>query len=159
VNKDIAIKKLNLSERNEFESVELSLGAEAVGIKEGLVVSKDYEHLVNEKEAKVLAVCLRMTLVSKRPLLKGQNTLSTFTVPPGKYANRNPIKIFQQNSSVYACPSDYLVTHAFTIAETTQDYEVFYHLLEEHLGLSREEIEKHAWEGVGKDLEGLERLD
>lgn len=71
VNKDIGINKLNISEEGNFESVELSLGEGKIPVKQGLIVSKDYEHLVNQKEAKVKSLCLRMTLITKKTLTKG----------------------------------------------------------------------------------------
>ena len=95
VNDDLEVQEIRTnSESGVIESIEINYNDTAVKIKEGggLIAghhSKDMlETLIKKKESVSVEVtqsiskCLRLTLISKLPILSSVESLGTFIIPP-----------------------------------------------------------------------------
>ena len=47
-------------------------------------------------ERKLLTQCMRMTIITKKPIMKDQRDLGTYLIPPfnENFKNENPIRVF-----------------------------------------------------------------
>ena len=73
-----------------------------------------------------------MTLITKKPLLKGFESLTTFTIPPFSKGvdNKNPIRIYQQNFHIDACPrGSFLILMNIEVTNLENDRKSLYNLL------------------------------
>lgn len=96
----------------------------------GVIVSTQYLDTLKELipefsyEIESTSQCLRMTLLSKKPLV--DDSLSTFTISPGTYDNKNPIRIYQQNHFIEATPrGTYLIMLSMVFDDYSQAQETF----------------------------------
>lgn len=92
------------------------------------------KELVPDFEYKVETTthCLRMTILSKKPLIIAQKAkeqgqdwgnLSTFTVPAHTFGNQNPIRLYQQNHHTESSPyGTYLILVAMQVSNKGLDF-------------------------------------
>jgi hypothetical protein len=83
-------------------------------------------------ERQVKATMLRMSIVTREPLLK--EGLATFVLPPGSFCNAHPIRIYQQNELTQATPGGYHLLLLSTL-EGDNEWEPFRCVLERFFGL------------------------
>jgi len=106
--------------KEAVESIEINYNDLPITIPPGGAIIQGYHYRsilqnrlgLKDGQPKKPIQCLRTTLITKKPLLghaQENNKLCTFTVPPqtieqGGFGNVNPIRIYQQNHFIEACP-------------------------------------------------------
>ena len=146
MNEDLKLQGLSVGEDGRFQSLQMSfsklvskedIDENPVVSKKGLVVGPEYYEWVRAQgvavpERQVKATMLRMTLVTREPLLK--EGLATFVLPPGSFSNAHPIRIYQQNELTQATPGGFHLLLLSTL-EGDNDWEPFRTLLDRFFGL------------------------
>ena len=138
VNTEVDIEKCNFkfneeTNMKEFDSIEYNYNATPVRAKKGILIGSDYQDWVLKEAgltasaSKKMISCVRVMLISKEPLSPDlSERIATFVYPPGTFsdeasglANKHPIRVFQLDSSIMACPQDlYLIMAIMQLDES-----------------------------------------
>ena len=124
VNDEVEVSKCNFTPDEAdptklcFDSVEYSYNETPLRPKKGILVGSDYQDWflrqanvqIDPSLIKKVSVA-RLTVLTYKPLVADLSTgVATFVYPPGTFkgiddnTNRHPIRLFQFNSSMLACP-------------------------------------------------------
>ena len=125
VNDEVELEKCNFEADPEnagklkFDSIEYNYNMTPLRPKKGILVGSDYQEWflkqagvqLGEQDGVKKVSCARVTVLTYQPLCEDLSVgVATFVYPPGTFnvrdnlTNRHPIRVFQLNSSMMACP-------------------------------------------------------
>ena len=126
VNSEVDISRCNFEQdpndpsKKTFTSIEYSYNPTPLRPKKGILIGSDYQEWflkqaniqLDASQVKTTS-CVRLTVLTYQPLVQDLSVnIATFVYPPGTFTvaeqgnvtNRHPIRVFQMNSSLMACP-------------------------------------------------------
>eukprot|EP00347_Sterkiella_histriomuscorum_P015294 403357571 len=126
---EMEFEKANDSDKLQFKTVSISYNDTPIIARKGVIVGPEYQRYFNHNAGltsdsrPVQASIMRLALITTKPLMKDQDQLATFVIPPHtkNFHNANPIRVFQMNHFTYAVTKDhYLILASTTIKPRSQ---------------------------------------